>query len=727
MTDKTSSKANNNVYNDSSTNNNDINEKLIIFSNFFKSNLNLFEKYKIDSNKIINYFVNNPCIKPSDIDLNSIFNNYIVPQIKIKQEFEFLQDKYDVKCPLGEGAYGYVVKAKTIKDIYINIEAESTVETTENNINNNNECNNTCNNKYKKLVLKKDNYVAIKKIKIKNNNVILAKKILREMCLLTYMNHPNIINLLQMEVECFKDENDKLDITIYLIFNYYSSDLWKLVKSEKFLEMFNIKFIIYQILNGLKYIHSKNILHRDLKTGNVLIDMNNYNVKICDFGLARTVIYTNSNNKFNDINVVEDEIEEFYEKNNNYIHNYVNYNVNNVNSNKYTNIKRYNKNFKEYNNKFDNNNSVNNININTNNSNNISNNKDSSNLKTPYLLLDENKILCNIKASQNTFSNNKIYVNKNYNKSKEKLNKANQDYLKELKESNRNKQDLFNEINNKLNPKQKFNLNILDNNSNIKNNTEFVNENLEYNLINENKETNNFNSSSSIKYVKKKPLINLTRHVATRYYRAPELLLFQKKYSEPVDIWAVACILAELLRLNKNTNIRPILFPGDYSLSLSGLDITKLSFNKILNEGKELKDQMQVILEVIGSPSEEDIKHMPNEAKIFLNSFAKYKKMDFSSLFPNLDNNGLNLMNKMLKFNENDRPSAAECLEHEFFKEIINNERNCPFINEYNKKIKLINEDEYNKPIHLDFETDNNLNIEKIVNIIGRVIEKKYV
>ena len=50
----------------------------------------------------------------------------------------------------------------------------------------------------------------------------------------------------------------------------------------------HIKVILYNSLCALNFIHSANILHRDLKPSNILIDKN-CNIKICDFGLARTM------------------------------------------------------------------------------------------------------------------------------------------------------------------------------------------------------------------------------------------------------------------------------------------------------------------------------------------------------------------------------------------------------------------------------------------------------
>ena len=62
-------------------------------------------------------------------------------------------------------------------------------------------------------------------------------------------------------------------------------DLYKLLRSQK-LSDDHICYFTYQILRGVKYIHSSNVLHRDLKPPNLLLN-SNCDLRICDFGLAR--------------------------------------------------------------------------------------------------------------------------------------------------------------------------------------------------------------------------------------------------------------------------------------------------------------------------------------------------------------------------------------------------------------------------------------------------------
>lgn len=62
----------------------------------------------------------------------------------------------------------------------------------------------------------------------------------------------------------------------------------KLVKSSIFLTELHIKTLIYNLMCGLLYLHSAHVLHRDIKPANILIN-EDCTVKICDFGLARSI------------------------------------------------------------------------------------------------------------------------------------------------------------------------------------------------------------------------------------------------------------------------------------------------------------------------------------------------------------------------------------------------------------------------------------------------------
>ncbi|KAL2552839.1 Mitogen-activated protein kinase 7 [Forsythia ovata] len=125
--------------------------------------------------------------------------------------------------------------------------------------------------------------VAIKKINNVFGNQIDALRTLRELMLLRSIKHENVIALkdvmMPIHRRSFKD--------VYLVYELMDTDLHQIIKSLQPLSNDHCKFFIFQILRGLKYLHSANILHRDLKPGNLLVNAN-CELKICDFGLART-------------------------------------------------------------------------------------------------------------------------------------------------------------------------------------------------------------------------------------------------------------------------------------------------------------------------------------------------------------------------------------------------------------------------------------------------------
>ncbi|KAE9586157.1 putative mitogen-activated protein kinase CMGC-MAPK family [Lupinus albus] len=132
--------------------------------------------------------------------------------------------------------------------------------------------------------------VAIKKIQNAFENHIDALRTLRELKLLRHIQHENVIALkdIMMPVHrrSFKD--------VYLVYELMDTDLHHIITSSQALSDDHCQYFLFQLLQGLKYLHLANILHRDLKPGNLLINAN-CDLKICDFGLARTYA---SNNEF---------------------------------------------------------------------------------------------------------------------------------------------------------------------------------------------------------------------------------------------------------------------------------------------------------------------------------------------------------------------------------------------------------------------------------------------
>ncbi|CAL9111312.1 unnamed protein product [Musa acuminata var. zebrina] len=122
--------------------------------------------------------------------------------------------------------------------------------------------------------------IALKKIRLENEDEGVPSTAIREISLLKEMQHNNIVRL-QDVVHSEK--------RIYLVFEYLDLDLKKhmdscpeLVKDPRL-----VKTYLYQILRGIAYCHSHRVLHRDLKPQNLLIDRQTNVLKLADFGLAR--------------------------------------------------------------------------------------------------------------------------------------------------------------------------------------------------------------------------------------------------------------------------------------------------------------------------------------------------------------------------------------------------------------------------------------------------------
>ncbi|TID28610.1 hypothetical protein CANINC_002366 [Pichia inconspicua] len=154
-----------------------------------------------------------------------------------------VSDYYEIKEIVGEGAYGIV-----------------------------------CSAIYKPTKHK----VAIKKIQ-PFERTMFCLRTLRELKLLKHFNHENIISILDIQIPYdFESFNE-----VYLIQELMETDLHRVIRTQKLTDN-HCQYFIYQTLRALKALHSANVLHRDLKPSNLLLN-SNCDLKVCDFGLARSV------------------------------------------------------------------------------------------------------------------------------------------------------------------------------------------------------------------------------------------------------------------------------------------------------------------------------------------------------------------------------------------------------------------------------------------------------
>jgi len=151
-----------------------------------------------------------------------------------------MQNKYEVLEVVGEGAYGIVYK---------------------------------CRNK------ETGKYVAIKKFKEVEDEIV-KKTMKRELRMLQRMHHENIVDF----IEAFKRKGN-----LFLVFEYVEKNLLEILQdSPRGLEPKLIRHFMYQLCKAIKYLHNQNVIHRDVKPENLLVN-EKMDLKLCDFGFARLI------------------------------------------------------------------------------------------------------------------------------------------------------------------------------------------------------------------------------------------------------------------------------------------------------------------------------------------------------------------------------------------------------------------------------------------------------
>uniref|UniRef100_A0A3Q3KQA6 mitogen-activated protein kinase n=1 Tax=Monopterus albus TaxID=43700 RepID=A0A3Q3KQA6_MONAL len=132
----------------------------------------------------------------------------------------------------------------------------------------------------------------------------------------------------------------------------------------------------------------------------------------------------------------------------------------------------------------------------------------------------------------------------------------------------------------------------------------------------------------------------MTGYVVTRWYRAPEVILSWMHYTQTVDIWSVGCIMAEMLQ------------------------------GKPLFKGSDHLDQLNEIMKITGTPTQEFISKLESEdAKIYLRSLPKAEKKDLQKVFSTTNPQAVAVLERMLLLDPQCRVTAAEALMLPYFTE----------------------------------------------------------
>ena len=135
----------------------------------------------------------------------------------------------------------------------------------------------------------------------------------------------------------------------------------------------------------------------------------------------------------------------------------------------------------------------------------------------------------------------------------------------------------------------------------------------------------------------------LTQYIATRWYRAPEILLGSRKYTKAIDIWSMGCMLAEMLR------------------------------GKPLFAGTSTINQLQKVLQWTGSPTEQEVKSLKlvTGHEVF-KLMGKIKKCNKRELVPNGSEQSLDLISKLLEFDPDKRLTIEQILTHPYLSQFYN-------------------------------------------------------
>eukprot|EP00039_Didymoeca_costata_P002161 m.57941 g.57941 ORF g.57941 m.57941 type:complete len:578 (+) comp11142_c0_seq4:179-1912(+) len=169
-----------------------------------------------------------------------------------------------------------------------------------------------------------------------------------------------------------------------------------------------------------------------------------------------------------------------------------------------------------------------------------------------------------------------------------------------------------------------------------------------------------FGMARGLTHSPQKDSSHMTAYVATRWYRAPEVMLSFKEYTQAIDVWSVGCILAEMFG-------RQYLFAGTNYVN-----------------------QLNLILNLLGTPGEDLIMRIgTSKAQQYLRSLKPKGPVELSTKYPSASPEAIDFIKKILLFDPTKRLTMAEALNHPFLAKYRNpkDEPTCsPFDFEFEQK-----------------------------------------
>jgi serine/threonine protein kinase len=448
---------------------------------------------------------------------------------------------------------------------------------------------------YEAIETKSGKTVAVKKFIRALAHPQLAQYCLREIEILSKVPQNNIIKMHKVM---------RSNQSVYIILDCVPSDLRKLIHSQTFLTHEEVKAIMYEIFLALNYLHCAKIVHRDIKPGNILCS-NDLKIKLCDFGLARSIsglkitafdfdqIYRTEFAESNEANLVQGLAQKV---------GYV------------PGSKDYQEEMPED--------------------------------------LDEHVVV-----------NSQFRMPRHFDIGFNSGNKGK--ILSPIDSTPAQEYDTI--------PMPVKDGNILSSTASYGNVTPELKGEDQKSMTAKPRSVNE-RRAEFIKSLKPDPLMEreLTGHIASRWYRAPEVILLEKAYSGGVDIWGTGCVFAELLQMIKENKVLPgnrtALFPGTSCFPLSP-QVKPNTEGEV--EHFQAGDQLITICNVIGTPSEEQAKFITDlGAKQYMSLLPKSEGINMKEKYPDCTIEEFDLLNKMLTFNPYGRITAKEALRHLYFKSV---------------------------------------------------------
>jgi serine/threonine protein kinase len=434
---------------------------------------------------------------------------------------------------------------------------------------------------YRTLDLCTGQIVALKKFIGALENLGKSQHCLREIEILSAVNHPNIVQL----QNALRQDN-----SVYMVLDYMPFDLRQFIHSQPSCTRRQVQSIMYQLLLALNYLHSAKITHRDIKPSNILLNKEGA-VKLCDFGLARSL---------NGLKVARYDFDAIYRS--------------------------------EF--------------------------ADSDKLvATPIQNSADTDDECLDDVDEH------VLVNRVYSAP---ITGLSEDIAHPLQLSLPGLMARNQSLSKLVPPKPE---------------SPIVwprSEDSKHSSLKGTVNAPDIPAQRRAKFVEALKADcgdsrELSNHVATRWYRPPEVILLEKIYHSAVDMWSAGCVFAELLQMLEGNSIdcedRKPLFPGTSCFPLSPV----LKPRKGCDE-EELcapGDQLLEICRVLGSPTEAQIGFITDVgAKQYIRTLPQCKPIDFRTIFPASSALELDLLQSLLSFSPYQRITAKEALRHPYFQAV---------------------------------------------------------